>query len=631
MEQQRRFLRKYLRWLAAIALLLVLVNPHWNVWPRAYADASFTVNSTEDSVSSGSPDGLCDNGAGLCTLREAIKEANAASGNKTIAFSLSGAVIQLTLGTLTLTGDDITLDGGSMGNVTLNGANQPDGQGILEIRGNRNTVRNLTVRESKLAGIRVGDFTNSGKGNDNLVENVAVMGGDDAGIYVHGSATGGNGNTITACAIGAPNWVANVCLSWASNGTDGVYVDGGADDTVILSNRIVCNGGNGIYLDGVLGGNSGTRIEGNQIGNDNFGRMANFLAGIYDRQNTETTILANIVSGNLRAGIKIDASSSVVIYANAVGVSASAAQTIPNGEEGLLLMNGAHHTAIGSASNAAYRNIFSGNSGYGVSLTSGAHDNVLDGNYIGLGAAGAGAIPNGLGGVFLYDAPTNTLSSSAATVEQYIAGNVGRGVYALDTHHVTINAATFVGVAADHSPAGNTLGGILLANTSNSVVRPGLVAHNGAAGIAITGNSSSGNQLCPLEVDANAGLPIDLGNDGHTPNDFGDGDSGPNALLNYPWITTANGNAVAGTVCAACQVYIYHASGNPAANGGGGTYLMTVSASPSGAWNATLPAGESAETITLVAYDPGTGNSSEMSTLYGGGGQNYVFLPIVRR
>lgn len=63
--------------------------------PVAQAAAVFTVNSTGDSADSNTADGACNDGAGNCTLRAAIQQANATAGPDTINFSVTG-IINLT-------------------------------------------------------------------------------------------------------------------------------------------------------------------------------------------------------------------------------------------------------------------------------------------------------------------------------------------------------------------------------------------------------------------------------------------------------------------------------------------------------------------------------------------------------
>ena len=81
------------------------------------------------------------------------------------------------------------------------------------------------------------------------------------------------------------------------------------------------------------------------------------------------------------------------------------------------------------------------------------------------------------------------------------------------------------------------------ANTAIGGVAPGAgntVAFNQGVGILVNGTAGSGNAILGNRVFSNTALGIDLGNDGVTVNDVGDGDAGPNALQNCPVLTLAS-------------------------------------------------------------------------------------------
>ena len=82
--------------------------------------------------------------------------------------------------------------------------------------------------------------------------------------------------------------------------------------------------------------------------------------------------------------------------------------------------------------------------------------------------------------------------------------------------------------------AGILLGGELGGHT----VQGNTIASNGGDGIEVA-TQSQRNRLLDNDVDANSGLGIDLGNDGVTPNDPGDGDAGANGRQNFPVLTSA--------------------------------------------------------------------------------------------
>jgi hypothetical protein len=86
--------------------------------------------------------------------------------------------------------------------------------------------------------------------------------------------------------------------------------------------------------------------------------------------------------------------------------------------------------------------------------------------------------------------------------------------------------------------------------------------------VTIRGNSIFGNAL----------LGIDLGADGATPNDAGDGDSGENDLQNFPVIGTALVSAVSGALNSTADAifiidFYANAAADPSGFGEGEIYL----------------------------------------------------------
>ena len=137
------------------------------------------------------------------------------------------------------------------------------------------------------------------------------------------------------------------------------------------------------------------------------------------------------------------------------------------------------------------RNLISGNEVGGVGILTEATDNEIKGNLIGTKKDGVGALGNSESGVTIFGALENTVGGSTAEAANTIAFNEGDGV------SIRNNFAE---------------------STANSVLR----------------NSIFGNiDLFP------DGLGIDLGDDGPTPNDPDDEDTGPNNLQNKPNLTSA--------------------------------------------------------------------------------------------
>lgn len=587
----------------------------------AAALTNFVVDTITDALDSNLGDGICSNGVDGCSLRAAIEQGFSASPPVTITFwsSLAGSTITLSpaFGPIVWSGNSIIVDG-TTNNITISGAGLGVGQSGFRIQGNNNTLRNLTLRNAPQDAVQIGDFAGVGAGNTNLVENLTIIGSGNAGVYVSGSSSsGGQNNTIRGSFIGSSNLSA-ACVSGEANGY-GVQVANGAIGTKIgdvgSANTIVCNTQSGVQIVG-LGGSYNTEVKSNHIGTNGTAARGNGTAGVYNERAGGTLIRNNVVSGNGWAGIWINNSADVTLAGNRIGTNSAGTAAIPNGHDGIALTDGTTNATVGG-SVLADRNVISGNTFCGVRLRDGSHLNRLDFNLIGLNAAGTTALPNGEAGVAVFNSNDNSIGTSLAGVSQYISGNTREGVYIENSFRNFVGQKSLIGVAGDNTtPRGNGLQGVMLNGATNSIVVAGLIAYNGGAGVAVLGDTATANRVYPIEIRANGGLPIDLGNDGFTPNGART-PPGPNNWINYPVITGGSGSAVSGTACANCTVYILRAIGNPAAPGGGGIYLTEVTADGSGHWNAALTGGVTSKDVSLGACqfpcDLTGGNTSEMS------------------
>ena len=158
--------------------------------PTASAAATFTVNSTGDGADGDTADNPCDDGAGNCTLRAAIQQANATAGADTIAFQLgSGPQTIKPAAALPALSDPVVIDGatqpGHAGTpaVEIDGSLTADADGLV-IAGGDSTVRGLVINGFPDTGI----FINVKGGN--LVEGCYV-GTDMAGSEARRNRGGG--------------------------------------------------------------------------------------------------------------------------------------------------------------------------------------------------------------------------------------------------------------------------------------------------------------------------------------------------------------------------------------------------------------------------------------------------------
>jgi parallel beta-helix repeat protein len=377
---------------------------------------------------------------------------------------------------------------------------------------------------------------------------------------------------------------------------------------------------------------SGTMALPNYVGINVVGLGATVVGG-------PTAADRNIISSN-EYGIELSNVSPVAgvltVQGNYLGVDASGTVALP-GDWGIY---GHGPGAIVGGSGAGEGNVISGHNLRGIYLSS--SDNVVvQGNLIGTDATGTVGLGNGVGVFVSGDGATiggttpgagNVISGSNGTSGEAAAGLRLSGMGALVagnrigtdvTGTLPIpNAGPGIwvqGPSGTPDLIGTTApgGGNLIAYNGTDSNGPGVLVDLGTTHATIRGNS----------IHDNVNLGVNLGNDGATPNDLGDGDTGSNSLQNFPVISSviygAN-TSVAGRLNSTpntdFQLDFY---ANPPCSNfpreflQGQTYLGSAQVTTDGSGDAafdvtTLASTVSGSRISAAATDP-SGNTSEFS------------------
>ena len=138
----------------------------------------------------------------------------------------------------------------------------------------------------------------------------------------------------------------------------------------------------------------------------------------------------------------------------------------------------------------------------------------------------------------------------------------------------------------------------------NDAVEGNVISGNALNGVNVVGSNTGQNRINGNSIFANGGLGIDLGNNGVTPNDPNDGDSGPNTLQNFPVITDARqGSTIIqftfnSSTNSTFRIEFFSSTApDPTAHGEGQTFLgsMNVTTNASGNFTGTFT------TTTLAA------------------------------
>ena len=349
-----------------------------------------------------------------------------------------------------------------------------------------------------------------------------------------------------------------------------------------------------------------------------------------------TTIRGLVINGFGGDGIEINGSAGNTIAGNFIGTSASGTSAAANTGNAIKVANSAGNMIGGSA--AALRNLLSGNSGNGVSISgAGSTNNTVQGNYIGTNAAGSAALPNANDGIGIDSgASGNVVGGTTSGERNVISGNAREGIeFNGTTTAGNVVQGNYIGLNANGSAAmGNAGVGIYLWSSSNNTIGGteagagntivgntyGIVSQEASAtGISILGNSIHGNTF----------MGIDLNWDAVTANDANDADTGTNGLQNYPVITSAATNGAGslrliGTFNSnAGASYRIEFFGSAAEDGTGygegQTYLGSTSVTTDGSGNASFDVLLSATVAighaisALATVDLGGGNYGSTS------------------
>ena len=211
----------------------------------------------------------------------------------------------------------------------------------------------------------------------------------------------------------------------------------------------------------------------------------------------------NVLSGNTQYGIFVSDpdTTGTVIQGNYVGTDATGNNAVPNTYSGIAVFGGVGGVTIGGTS-AGARNVISGNTGIGLYFLD-ASNNVAEGNFVGLNAAGTAAVPNSFAGIYLLGgSQSNLIGGAQPGAGNVVSGNYSEGIYIADpgtgNNFVLGNylgtdptgmyaiGNGFTGVGIWNGATNNQIGGTD-ADDGN------LISGNGDDGVSIGDTNTSGN------------------------------------------------------------------------------------------------------------------------------------------
>jgi hypothetical protein len=434
-----------------------------------------------------------------------LPDGTTADGNALAGVRLNSQLSYI--GTSTSTGNLISGNEGS-GISVIGGA-------FSFIRGNRiGTNATGTAAIPNLPhGISGGGASGTTVGGNDPGQGNLISGNQQNGIVLGSSSTfwGVHGNFLGLNASGTaalPNGQSGLNITGDNHLIGGTDPDG--------RNIISGNTQNGILL--FTGANSNT-ITGNYIGTNPGGTaavgtqpMGIRATGTVDGLAIGGNVAAarNVISGNSGWGISVESATlNVTVYGNYIGTNAAGTAAIANN---VGISFGGTGNRLGGDT-AGERNIISGNTSNGVSFA--GTSNYIQGNYIGLNAAGTAAIGNGGSAIRAFAAIGGSIGGTVAGEGNVISGNSGDAL-ALESESVGLTVAgNFIGT----NPGGTAIianggGGVRLNGTNNLLGGSTAAARNiisgnvfGGVGLYGSGNGIKGNYI-GLDVTGT----VDLGN-----------------------------------------------------------------------------------------------------------------------
>jgi len=249
-------------------------------------------------------------------------------------------------------------------------------------------------------------------------------------------------------------------------------------------------------------------------------------------------------------------------------------------------------------------------------LYSGAHDNVISGNYIGINARGNAPSGNTPWGIVIFQASNNTIGGSTPEARNIISGNGDDGVWILYDRGAGANdniiRGNYIGTDSTGTlDVGNAHNGVLIGDgAQNNEIRDNTIAYNGRDGVWVDGATTIGNTITQNSIHSNMGMGIRLTHGGN--NEFP-----------HPELTSANCTSVTGMTMPGGIVEVFSD-----ADGEGRFYEGSVS--PLGmTFTFSLDSGIfRGRMVTATVTDPSSGNTSPFSEPIHCGCQE-IFLPLI--
>jgi parallel beta-helix repeat protein len=391
--------------------------------------------------------------------------------------------------------------GGGRGRNVISG-NAENGVAIVGAGTTANTVADNRIGTNRRAekaigngfsGVLIADDASQntiGGGPSNAIN--VISGNGFAGVEIRGSGCAADAVRLPVLGVGTTANVVSgnfIGTGWASGSIPndvGVAILAGASGNTVggtgsgQGNLISANKDDGVLISDC--GTSNNVVEGNDIGTTYGagGALPNGGDGVRITSNASQNTVGggarNVISGNTKQGVAIQAAQSNVVLGNYIGTNANATAAVPNGKDGVSIFSGSVSNLVGGTTPQA-RNVISGNVGHGVTVGGdGTSQNVVQGNYVGTGGSGTTALPNDTGIAVQRGASQNTVGGTAAGAGNVISGNTFAGILLTDD---------------GGTPPGSTSGNLIQGNLVGTDANGTAALPNGQFGVIFTDGPKS--------------------------------------------------------------------------------------------------------------------------------------------
>lgn len=276
------------------------------------------------------------------------------------------------------------------------------------------------------------------------------------------------------------------------------------------------------------------------------GTSAGLVDGLFFNTGSSGSSVRGMVINSFYNGAVRSLVADLTVAGNYLGTDAAGTADLGNGY-GVRLLDPSVTNNIVGGTNAADRNIISGNDTLGIEIGTAGTGNTIVGNYIGVDKTGTVDMGNNNSGVYIIDTSSTTVGGTTSASINVISGNGDTGVTISNDGEPTINnviEGNYIGTDYTGTAAiANATDGIVVGSgTSNTTIggTTGVTLDGACTGACniISANTSSGIELGGTSSNVIAGNHIGT-------NKAGTGDLGNNDVGIL--LTSSNSNTIGGT------------------------------------------------------------------------------------